>query len=164
MIKLCYSAVHVYVVIHFCVSMWSFWVKWICAGLLCFVYCSRRFNNHEGWLWSHLPVLARYIFEPHIPSHELIPLHIWVYPKPRADSATYLCISQAMSWSRNILEYISSQELIPRHIWDPKPWADPATNVSIFHAKSWSRYIFVYIPNHELDFQRHKSWSFSYVQ
>ena len=47
----CYYTVHVYVLIHFCDSMWSFDGKLICAGffIVClYMYCLWRSSYQEG--------------------------------------------------------------------------------------------------------------------
>ena len=47
----CYCTINVYVVIHFCDSMWSFGVKWICAGffIIClYMYYSWWSSYQEG--------------------------------------------------------------------------------------------------------------------
>jgi hypothetical protein len=67
----CYCNVQVYIVNHFCNSMWSFWVEAICAGLLIvllYIYCRWRSPYQEGRVG--------------IPLTGLIPPHFCVSPKP----------------------------------------------------------------------------------
>jgi hypothetical protein len=117
----------------------------------------QKMSISQAMCWSH------YIFE-HIPSQDLIPLHIWAYPKPWVDPATYLSTFQAMIWSCYIFEYIPSQMQDQLMAWDiPKYVAGSAHSLGyaqicsgisswlgIYQAKNWSRYIFEYIPSQEL--------------
>ena len=65
----CNCTVHVYAVILFCDSMWSFWVEAdLCSFLVVCLYCRWRSNYQEGWAGITLT--------------SLIPPHFCACPKP----------------------------------------------------------------------------------
>ena len=58
----CYCTVHIYVVIHFCDSMWSFWVETnICSFLIICLYMYCRLRSSYQKMRSKIP-LACLIF------------------------------------------------------------------------------------------------------